>query len=420
MKGFVFSLDAIIVLGLVLMLTLFLAALSFTFSSPELRYQHLYYTGKDLMNVIEQAKLGSVQDNPVVQDYLSKGILIQDDLNKTLLDVIGSFWAEGNITEARNLTNSTFSQILNGTNVDYQLLIYGQLIDEKNTTSPTYLAKLSAIVSGYGIGKPVSGYSARIRLSKANRVSSYYVYFGGYVGDGNITANFIMPEFDNILNASMEMNAGGNFTLSINGNPSGTYAINAQGNMSASNWTISSGYLQYFAQGSNAVQINFTSNQSMYIGGGYMKITYNSSVLADPRESFGPNATETDYIPGIDGITNVYSSFYSPGNLKNMTVFLHYRSNYTIFATIGNVTVYQGNSSAGTNVTLNSTYLSGLLNYSQLSNKTIPFRIGLQNVSYALIGVYGVGDGILVTDLSGSMNESNCSYQCVVGGFKNC
>jgi hypothetical protein len=420
MKGFVFSLDAIIVLGLVLMLTFFLAALSFTYSSHELRYQRLYYTGKDLLNVIEQAKLSSIQENPVVQDYLSKGILIQDDLDKTILDVIGSLWASGNLTEARNLTNSTFAQILNGTKVDYQLLIDNQLISEKNTTAPTYLARLSAIVSGYDIGKPVSGYSARTRLSKVNRISSYYVYFGGYIGDGNITVNFTLPQFDNILNASMEMNTGGNFTLSINGNPAGTYAKSAQGNMSADNWTINSGYFQYFAQGSNTLQINFTRNSTMYIGGGYVKITYNSSVLADPGEGFGPNATETDHIPGIDGIVNIYSSFFAPGALKNMTVFLHYKSNYTIFATIGNVTVYQGNSSVDKAETLNDSYLSGLLNYSQLSNKTIPFRIGLQNVSYALIGVHGIGDGILVTDLSGSMNESNCTYQCVVGGIKNC
>lgn len=407
-KGFVFSLDAIVVLGLVLTLTLFLAALSFSYSSPELRYQRLYYAGKDLLNVIENAKLSSVQDNPVVQDYLQKGILVQDDMNKTILDAIGSFWAEGNLTEAANLTNATFSEILNGTSLDYELLIDGQEIYEKNTTAATYLARLSAIVSGYDTGKPVSGTSARVRISKANKVSSTYVYFGGYVGDGNITANFLLPQYDNILNVSMEMNSGNNFSLSINGNPAGTYLKTAMGNISADRWNLDSSYYQHFMPGDNNISINFVTNQSMYIGGGYLKVTYNTSQLTDSNESFGPNATIKESLPGIDGIINLYSSFYVPGNLMNMSVLLHYNSNYTVFMTIGNKTVYEGNSSAegmDKNVTLNSTYLSGLLDYPSLSNKTIPFRVGLFNVSYLTIGIYGIGDPVLVTDVSGSMQE---------------
>ncbi|MCX6814419.1 MAG: VWA domain-containing protein, partial [Candidatus Aenigmarchaeota archaeon] len=427
-RAFVFSLDAIIVLGFVLTLTFFLSALSFTYSSPELRYQRLYYTGKDLLNVIGQAKLSSVQDNPVVQDYFSKGILIQDDMNKTILDVIGSLWASGNLTEARNLTNSTFAQILNGTRVDYQLLIDSQLIHEKNTTATTYLARLSAIVSGYDIGKPVSGYSARTKLSKVNRISSSYVYFGGYIGDGNITVNFTLPQFDSVLSSSMEMNAGNNFSLYINGNPSGTYLKNAAANMIADKWTIGSSYLQYFAPGNNIININFTQNRSMYIGGGYLKITYNTSELADSNETFGENATMRERIPGIQGIINMYSSFYTPGTLNNMSVYLHYLSNYTVFMTIGNKTVYQGNSTSENSVSLNNSYLSGLLNYSALSQKTIPFRIGLLNISYMSVGALGIGDPVLVTDVSGSMSDCaiyaqpyyRCNYSCFIGGPKSC
>ncbi|MCJ7816718.1 MAG: hypothetical protein MUP55_02570, partial [Candidatus Aenigmarchaeota archaeon] len=433
MKGFVFSLDAIIVLGLVLTLAFFLAALSFTYSSPELRYQRMYYTGKDLINVMESVRLEAFRDNPLVQDYLNKRILIEDDMNKTLLDVIGSFWAEGNITEARNLTNSTFAEILNGTSLDYQLLIDNDLIHEKNTTATSYLARLSLVVSGYDIGKPVSGYSARIRLSKVNRIASSYVYFGGYVGDGNISVNFTLPEFDNIISANMEMSAGSGFSLYINGNFADTYAKNAVNNISADKWSIDSSCLQYFSAGSNTLWINFTSNQSVFIGGGYLKITYNTSKLAESPEEYGQNATRSESIPGIDGIINLYSSFYTPGTLENMSVYLHYRSNFTVFMTVGNVTVYEGNSSleGQKSVTLNNTYLSGLLNYAGLSNRTTPFRIGLQNVSYLTIGIYGIGDPVVVTDVSGSMDDCAinnppyinpilCMYNCLIGGSKSC
>jgi len=432
MKGFVFSLDAIIVLGLVLTLAFFLAALSFTYSSPELRYQRMYYTGKDLINVMESVRLEAFRGGPVVQDYLNKGILIEDDMNKTLLDVIGSFWAEGNITEARNLTNSTFAEILNGTSLDYQLLIDNDLIHEKNTTAANYLARLSLIVSGYDIGKPVSGYSARIKLSKVNRIASSYVYFGGYLGDGNISVNFTLPEFDNIISADMEMSAGSGFSLYINGNFADTYTKNAANNISADKWSIDSSYLQYFSVGSNTLWINFTSNQSVFIGGGYLKITYNTSKLAESPEEYGQNATRSESIPGISGIINLYSSFYTPGTLENMSVYLHYMSNFTVFMNVGNVTVYEGNSSleGQKSVTLDNTYLSGLLNYADLSNRTTPFRIGLQNVSYLTIGIYGIGDPVLVTDVSGSMDECaidnppfitplTCKYNCWFGS-KSC
>jgi hypothetical protein len=432
-KGFVFSLDAIIVLGIVLTMTFFLAALSFTYTSPELRYQRLYYSGKDLLNVIEQVRLQSLSDNPAVRDYQARGIFTQDDMNKTVLDAIGSFWAEGNITEADNLTESVFSQILNGTSFDYQLLIDGQTIHEKNTTAANFLSRLSLIVSGYDIGKPVSGFSARTRLLKVNRIASSYVYFGGYVGDGNISVNFTLPEFDSIINASMELNSGANFTLYINGNSAGTYNKNAAGNISADKWVIGSVYYQYLLEGENSIWINFSSSRSMFIGGGYIKITYNTSKLADSDETYGSNATKSESMPGINGIINLYSSFYTPGSLKNLTVRLHYSSNFTVFMTIGNITVYEGNSSVTGEKTeiLNSTYLSGLLNYSSLSNRTIPFRVGLQNVSYLTIGVYGIGDPVLVTDVSGSMddcaindppyiNPIKCTYNCLSGGSRSC
>jgi len=430
-KAFVFTLDAIIVLGLVIGMAFFLLAFSFSYSSPELKYQRLYYAGKDMLNVMQEVKIESMQDNPVVQEYFSKGILVQDDLNKTLLDVIGSFWAEGNLTEARNLTNSTFAQIFNGTNFDYELLIDGQEIHEKNVSAATYLARLSTIVSGYDIGKPVSGYSARTRLTKVNRIASHYIYFGGYIGDGNISVNFTLPQFDNILSSTMEMNAGNNFSLYINGNFAGAYMKNANSNISADKWNIDNAYLQHFVQGNNIININFTSNRSMFIGGGYIKITCNTSELVESKEMFGENATKTEIMPGIEGIINEYSSFYVPGSLKNISIYLHYRSNLTVFMTVGNKTVYEGNSSLEGEKTLelNNTYLSGLLDYSELSNKTTPYRIGLFNVSYITIGVYGIGDPVLVTDVSGSMDDCaiyaeplyNCTYNCLLGGgFKSC
>ena len=91
-RGFLLSLDAILAITLLLTISLFLAGMSFNYSTTEIRYQRYYYVGKDLANVIEESKISAVSD--VVN--LSAYDLDQEDMNRSILDVIGSFWAEGN------------------------------------------------------------------------------------------------------------------------------------------------------------------------------------------------------------------------------------------------------------------------------------------------------------------------------------
>ena len=150
------SLDALIAIGLVLLLAIFLSSFGFSSSSPELTYQRLYYGGKDVLNVIKNAKLSNLQDFEIVQDYLEAGVLVQDDMNKSLLDIIGSFWASGNVSYAENLTKGILGKILNETKCSYELRMDGDSV-YKIDTPVNYLARLTTIVSGYAIGKPVSG-----------------------------------------------------------------------------------------------------------------------------------------------------------------------------------------------------------------------------------------------------------------------
>ena len=109
-RGFLLSLDAITSITLLLTVTLFLAGISFTYSSPELRYQRYYFAGKDIANIIETAKIGSVSDMINLEEYG----LDQTDENRTILDVVGSLWAEGNISQAKNLTRDFFDVVLDG------------------------------------------------------------------------------------------------------------------------------------------------------------------------------------------------------------------------------------------------------------------------------------------------------------------
>jgi hypothetical protein len=64
--------------------------------------------------------------------------------------------------------------------------------------------------------------------------------------------------------------------------------------------------------------------------------------------------------------------------------------------------VFTGNSSTETVEVIDNTVLSGLLDYASLSQKTVPFRLGLTNISMVKSG-QGEGDIVEVTDVSGSM-----------------
>jgi len=86
---------------------------------------------------------------------------------------------------------------------------------------------------------------------------------------------------------------------------------------------------------------------------------------------------------------------------------------------IGNSNIYSGNSN-GTikTVTISDSNISSVLNYSDMSEKTIPIRLGLENVSY-VFNLSVDADVFSVTDLSGSM-APGCSggdfWCCVFSG----
>jgi hypothetical protein len=412
MKSFLFSLDAMVAIGLLLTMAVFITALGFTFSEPVTTYERFYYTGKDLLKVLKETKINDIQNLSVIQEYLNSSILGEEDLNKTVLDITGSFWAEGNKTYAGEIIGELFGTMLNGTNMGYEVLIDNESIYKNGSGSYSYLARLRAIVSGYSKGKPVEGYTARVYLNKLTKVTSKYAYFGGFVGEGNISRELNLPGLNTVLSAEMEMNAGGPFDLYINGNYSGNYTP-SETNMTADRFTVCNqtynpSYCSYFKEYNNTVEFVFTGNGS-FIGGGYFKASYNSSEMIT-------NENVTRYtFPGIEGFINLYSSFYVPGDLKGLDARLHFFNNYTMYLTIGNVTVFTDNSSSERTVNITNSTFSSLLNYQQLSRKTVPIRLGTE----ALVSTMGGNaDVILITDISGSMswrldsNENGVKRDC--------
>jgi hypothetical protein len=232
MRGFVLSLDAIFAISILLTLTVFLSGLSFTYSTPELQYERLYYKAKDIVNIMREVKISNIRDIPVVEDYVNNNIIEEEDFNKTLLEMIGTFWAEGNTTYARDLFEGVFENITNTSDYGYEILIDNESIYKSDNNEYNYLSRLETIISGYSRGKPTSGYVARavaLEIKKNDTLivmgdvisSSVRTPWGGNNKNKvNVTYYINIPEDATINEASAFIQTvwtDNNFKLYING-----------------------------------------------------------------------------------------------------------------------------------------------------------------------------------------------------------
>lgn len=422
-KGFLLSLDAVIAIGLILSMTVFIAGISTTYYSPELRYQRLYYTGKDVMLLLENAQLGQLESFDTVKYYQDTGVLVEEDKEKTILDIIGSLWSSGNSTMQGYAANIT-ADILNSTlpeSHSYQVVMGGDEIYRRGGLESTYLARLSSIVSGVEIGKPIDGYFARAYPSMVGDFRSVFIYLGGYVGQGNITVIAELPDFDDIVSMDMELDSGRDFDMYINGSYSGSYAKQTNDTMRSSSWSVSSSYFSNLGEGTNYLSLEFPSKGS-YFGGGYIKIIYNTTNLtAVDAEKFGDNASSMFMLPGIDGIVNLYSSIYVPGYLTSMDAHLHYSSvvPVTKYLGFGNITIFEDNRTGEIVYDISNQSITGNLSdygldLSYLDGRTVPMRFGLKNVTY-ILGEAGAADVVMITDRTGSMTSCDVDVSCRPG-----
>ena len=343
----------------------------------------------DLLKVASSLKISDLSNDSSIQAIITQGSIT--NTNNTFLEQAVEFNAKQQYSLSQQLFDVLLGYLYNdesqnelGQNENIGVWVDDKLITAKNSSSfdnSEYIWTAKEIVSGFSGANPgeVKGYSARALLTQ--NYQTKYFYFGGYVGDGNISAK--ITYLGTIKSASMEIAANSNFSVYINGIYAASYSANDSFTPMKYNLTTS-----YFNSGENLVELR----GNIFIAGGYIKVNYESSEI----ESKGKI-----YFPGIEGVINFYGSLYIPQSLSSMEIFLHYNSSYDILLSVGNKTVYEGNSTNNP-LRLNNSFLSSQLNYLELYNKNIPIRIGLKDV-YNFTGS-GNADVILITDLSGSMD----------------
>lgn len=417
-KGVFFSIDAILSLGFLLIGIWLLSLLTYSLNMPSTEYNELNILAYDSLAMLEYMHVYEAENLSSIRYYIDEGIITEENLNKTIIDLIGYFYLINETKIAENITKEISNYYLPDS-IGYELLIGNKteqaVLAQNNKTFIRTKVVSKTLISGYALNKSVKGHISRASLSKGWKTDSRYAYFGGYVGEGNITKYLDLPvNLQSVLSANMEAEIGSDFELYVNGNPSGTYQ-KTKTNMSADTWEIDS---THFQPGLNVIDIKFANQSRSYISGGYLKVNYNLSELLVPGT--GETAIETYQFPGIRGVINLYSSLYSPGSVNSMEIYLRYRSNLTVSLVIGNTTLYSQESEEVTSITLNDSDIKGKnLNYDEISDKTVPLRFKSENISLYFIGFGGTADSVLVTDVSGSMGWCDyCRYDCCLDG--NC
>ena len=417
-KGVIFTMDVLIGLILLAIIIISIKNTRIESSLPERRFERLNIMSNDIMTVLSNLNVQDVRNYPTINNLISSDVIKEDDYNKTVLDLITSLWYSGNKSISQNISYEILGNITN--DVCVAIFVENQSIFSScEFNSEKEASVTSRIETGYEVGRPSYGYISRAFLTGIkNKITSEYVYFGGYEGDGNLTKILQMPEDFNITSLYLEGSFGNNFSLFINDTWVGLYNVsyNASANdMKSISWIICNTTFNFdkcslIKPGNNIIKINFTDSMYNFVGGGFIRATYKTSQLSEET------LNQSKYIfPGINGLINLYSSLYIPGNLNGMDIYLHLKNNYTTFFSIGNTTVWKGNATSEIKINVNNATLSGILNYNSLSNKTVPLRLGTE-AFVSTIG--GKADVILITDVSGSMgwqlNNSSpgIDYEC--------
>ncbi len=377
-RGVFFSIDSLIAL-IIILLVLIISYPVFFKSEPNVEVHY------DIINTFSSLKVSEI-NNSYVQSLVAQGVI--NNTNNSLLEQIGEIYVT-DINLSRSFSDSIFSELDFG-NMNVGIWYGDKLISSLNSTPIETAERIDTarqVISGIKEGGSVSGFSARAFLT--SNLRSKYFYFGGYAGDGNITAGV---DYNGTINsAEIELAINNDFDLYINGNYAGRYK-ESPSDFTPVRYNLVGGNLSYFNSGANVIDIK---GDNLYIAGGFIKVDY------DISGAQYEHASKYSF-PGVSGLINVYDGFYVPGNLSALEIYLHFNSSYNTFLNIGNKTVFRNSTQGEQSFLIDNAQLSSLLDYNSLSKNTIPVRFGMENVSYAG-NLSTNADVISVSDLSGSM-----------------
>lgn len=402
-KGIFFTLDAILGTAIIIA-SLVLISKIYVENPPT---EMMKFKSQDLTNALSNVKIGEL-NNSYVKQLISKGVITDEELNNSVLEEMGVLYVKGYEQEDKEMIKNITQGISNNTKI---MIVLDDKEIFNDTNSTENLISFSRLISGVEVGKTISGYTAKASISSINgKTFNKFIFFGGLDGQGNLSFLINLPTFTSVVSLSFEAYTPSNFSLYINNNYAGDFPNDyCSSNDNVYTCKINSSYDSLIHKGENEVKIKFNStlNES-FMGGGFFKVEFDTNQLNYTDTQYDENtntAEKKEYLVGVKGVINKYGSIYLPGNLSSMKLFINATTNYPFFITIGNKTVYDGavdNDTGNITLILDNTNLSSQLDYNNISEKTIPLRIGHNTIKEEQVAGHNA-DIILITDLSGSM-----------------
>ncbi|MGC9059191.1 MAG: hypothetical protein ACP5H3_02180 [Candidatus Aenigmatarchaeota archaeon] len=339
-KSIIFTTDILVGIGL----TATLLALIFI-GKPEVKseisFQSNWLEAKDIVNILSNLKASSFSNTPTIKSLIENGTLKEEDLNKTIIDLIGSFWYAGNKTIASNITKEILENV---TKKCFSLqteneTVYSSCLNYSKSISVAY-----ALTSGYEIGKPVSGYVARAWLTKyrknTTQIIPFYPEGSGWTGNRlEVTKYFSLPPNITIYNATLFVSI--HFGTSKSQAQFEQLVVNGVQKKNdviwlylqeASGWygeitTAAYGYVDVTNEikaGNNTIYLVIgTPNYHSHIHPGMrLIVTYS---LSQEMQTGNQTFVKRYYFDNVVGNTGAWSmvSFYVPENAKNVNAKLH-------------------------------------------------------------------------------------------------
>jgi hypothetical protein len=339
-KGIIFTADILIGIGLIVVFILS-SFLSKPETSQEISFQTNSIEARDIINVLSTLKVSSFSQTPTIKSLIENGTIKQEDLNKTILDLIGSFWYSGNKTIASNITKEILENI---TKKCFSLQTENETIYSSCTFTSKAISVAYALASGYEIGKPVSGYVARAWLTKykknTTQIIPFYPEGSGWTGNPlEVTKSFSLPSNITILNATLYVSV--HFGTSKSQAEFQQLLVNGKqkkGNIvwlylqEASGWygevtTAAYGYVDVtndIQPGNNTIYLKIgTPNYHSHLHPGFRLIVVYS--LTQEMQAGSQTFKKRYYFDNVNGNTGAWSmlSFYIPENAKNISAKLH-------------------------------------------------------------------------------------------------
>lgn len=389
-RGIYYSIDAL--LAGIMLVTISVLLINTNFYEQKLEQKT--YISQDILLSLSELKINEVNNSFILSEISSGSI---KNTNNSILEQLGEYWALDENAKAEQLVSSILDSSLESS-FDYRLSVDSEYLHTSGTPSETNIITNSRMIAGIAKNEPLEGFSSSAYLKKIkNKKTSAYLYFGGFVGQGNISATLELPnDFTStrLISAVLTVETPGTFNLYINNNLCNGPYIGL--NQTVQAWNIT-GCSNYFQSNKNNITIKFNSylNKS-YISGGYLKATYTTDTLQE-NTSVG---YKRHYFPEIEGFINLYDAISAQGLITSWYLNMSYYSEYETYLTIGNETIFI---TTGQNTTQNI-----LINKSNISLPPvqIPLRLGVTNITNVTIAQSGQpADSILVTDVSGSMND---------------